>query len=218
MKKAAAILLSAVLLSIALCGCQSPLSRGLQKAEMMYGAEEVDLAKVYNDTEGYRHPFIRWNMTLPEIQDEFLASVSEVLGASEDGSITYEMSGMNMLLLGRRNDSTVTVFNGEGICNLVSVVFSRGDSEDEDVKGISLPDLFEQYQAKLIETFGEPERSEKTESTIENTKVTYQTSLWSYTTSEGLLTTLQWSAAYLSGSKEPSYLTLGFSSEPAAEE
>jgi len=209
-------MIAIALILSSLTGCQSFLSRGLERSEKQYGVTEIDPAALYSEEAGFQHPLIRWGMSLSEIQTENLSSVSALLGASEDGDVSYEMSGMYLSIEGRADDSTVILTSPEGECLLASVVFKTGDKEAQ--QSITLPNLFSQFKETLQGIYGEPTEANDSTSTVESTKVKYVTYLWRRTSSNGRTTELQWSAAYLSGATEPTYLTLGFALIPETAE
>ena len=207
MKKITAACLIAATMLLLLTSCKSTLRPALEEYERINKVEELDLSLLFDEEQGFHYKGIKWGMTLEEAQKASDSTISSILGYGPHNIMIYE-SNLKLKLLDRQNDtSSLASVTEDDICYMVSLAFNQ------DSKRLTNPlteaELFDQYLVKLKEAFGEPDDFQENTQVQERVSTVSRSYVWNYETPDGKQTQLQWSAAYVSGSEEPSIVTIG---------
>lgn len=209
MKKCAVLLSVLMIALLGLTGCESTLKEGMEAIEEANRVDELDLSRVFSETEGYHAPGIRWGMTLKEIPVIQDYTINSIVSYGTNGEISYKAPGLRNLFLGRENDDATVTVNGDEVGYMISYMFSADALKDHpELKKQS--ELSAEYLQKLIDTFGEPDDRTEQKDTVQGLNAVYTTYYWNYVTADGKETQMQWAEAFVSGAKEPNFVTLGF--------
>ena len=190
------ILLAAVLTGLLLSGCG-----GRDK-----DVEELDLASLFSEEEGYHFGNIRWGMTVKEIQEVTDKALSSAAGYGANDISILNADGLRIRMLGRVCDGATAAIDRENVCYMISFVFRDGKYATGTVK---VKDLAAAYYEKLTETFGEPDEVLYDSGNTAGTMSQYKECYWNYTTPDGKLTQLQWAMAYVVSENDPTLVSLG---------
>ena len=201
----AAILLAASVFS----GCESSLGRAIREREAANQVPDLSPSELFTEEGGFHYREISWGTDSEKILKTYTGySLNNVATYGEDGTILYTADYIKTAISGRRNDTATVTVNSGDVVAVVSLAFSA-DSEVRKEGDPSEQQIFESYLEELKAQFGEPDKEDKSDRVVNDISTTYHVYFWDYTTADGTETQLQWSAAYISGEKEPTYVTLG---------
>ncbi|MBR6321775.1 MAG: hypothetical protein IKR59_02795 [Lachnospiraceae bacterium] len=203
----AAALALVTLLSLA--GCKSTLRPAIERYNRKYNVPELTASVLFDESKGFCYQGTEWGMTLKEFNEATDTSVSTILGFGSSNVTMYE-TDLYINLMGRFNDSasvgTVSV-NQDSICYMLS--FAYNSNKRSATQTVTEQILYTEYLPKLKEMFGEPSDFRETTTTQNNITSVNRTYYWDYEAPDETKTQLQWAGAYVSGSEEPTLVTLG---------
>lgn len=207
-KKLIFVSLILLMISVLLSGCESNLRKKIEREKARTDISELDLDLCFSEDMGYHFSPIDWGMDMKEADQAIYHTIDKLLGIGPDDSMTYNISVVTKTVLDHLADQATIATDASGKVFMYSLMFDSSKLQESDMK---FSEMFTKYLSILEEKFGEPTKHTTEDHEItQGTDATYDVYYFDYETPDGKVTEIQWSAAYMYHSDEPSYLSLGF--------
>ena len=211
MKKRLRVLFLAAVITVFAAGCRSTLGPALELEEYRKNVQEFDYGAVYDEEGGYHYPGIAWSMTLDEIQVLTREAVTNVTGVDEAGNVVFHAEYLKALASGRKNSDAQVGTDANSVCNGVMLVYGAADLSEGEI-GQSA--LYEFLVGKFTALYGAPDETKQSASPLnDGTKAEVEETIWTKDLSNGSISRMVVSKAYVSYTGEPDYVSIAFSND-----